>query len=205
MRFAYLPDRPVLEDLTLTARPGETIALVEPTGSGKSTFVSLVAKLWPPGAGTIAIDGHDLATVTSASLHEKLAMVTQDNFLFTGTVFDNIRLGRPEATDDEVRAAAALDILDLLETLPDGLATAVGERGSGLSFGQRQLVCFARAMIADPRRLFLDEATSAVDPLTEARIQAALVRLLAGRTSFVAHRLSTIRHAHQVLVLDRAR
>lgn len=205
--FAYVPGRPVLEGITLTARPGETVALVGPTGSGKSTLVNLVAKLWLPGEGAITIDGRDLRAVTGASLHERLAMVTQDNFLFVGSVLENVRFGRPGATDAEVRAAvAALDVLDLLESLPDGLATEVGERGGGLSLGQRQLVCFARAMLADPRILILDEATSAVDPLTEARVQSALGKLLAGRTSFVvAHRLSTIRHAHQVLVLERGR
>ncbi len=205
--FAYVPGRPVLSGISLTVPPGETVALVGPTGSGKSTLVSLVAKLWLPTEGTITLDGHDLRAVTSASLHDHLAMVTQDNFLFTGSVLENVRFGRPGATDAEVRAAiAALDVLDLLESLPEGLATPVGERGAGLSLGQRQLVCFARAMLADPRLLILDEATSAVDPLTEARLQAALVKLLDGRTSFVvAHRLSTIRHAHQVLVLDGGR
>jgi ATP-binding cassette subfamily B protein len=155
----------------------------------------------------VLVDGRDLSTVTSASLHRQLASVTQENFLFTGTVADNIRFGRPDATDDELREAVrSLDVLDVLESLPQGFQTRVGERGSGLSLGQRQLVCFARAMLANPRIVLLDEATSSVDAVTESRVQQALSRLLAKRTSFVvAHRLSTIRHADQVLVLHQGR
>jgi ATP-binding cassette subfamily B protein len=205
--FEYEPGRPVLTDVSLTALPGQTVALVGPTGGGKSTIMALVAKLYLPTRGVIRVDGRDLATVTSASLHRQIASVTQENFLFTGTVSENIRLGRPDATDAEVREAVrALDVLDVLEALPQGLQTRVGERGSGLSLGQRQLVCFARAMLANPRILLLDEATSSVDAVTEARVQQALSRLLAERTSFVvAHRLSTIRHADQVLVLHHGR
>jgi ATP-binding cassette subfamily B protein len=183
------------------------VALVGHTGGGKSTIMALVAKLYQPTGGLVLVDGRDLSTVTSASLHRQLASVTQENFLFTGTVADNIRFGRPDATDDELREAVrSLDVLDVLESLPQGFQTRVGERGSGLSLGQRQLVCFARAMLANPRIVLLDEATSSVDAVTESRVQQALSRLLAKRTSFVvAHRLSTIRHADQVLVLHQGR
>jgi ATP-binding cassette subfamily B protein len=202
--FAYEVGRPVLAGVSFTAEPGQTVALVGHTGGGKTTIMSLVAKLYLPTKGQILVDGHDLAAATSASLHRQIASVTQENFLFTGSIADNLRLGKPEATVDEMREAAqALDVLDLIDDLPQGFDTLVGERGAGLSLGQRQIVCFLRAMLAKPRILLLDEATSSVDAVTEARVQQALGRLLAGRTSFVvAHRLSTIRHADQVLVLD---
>ena len=205
--FGYDPARPVLHDVCFTAEPGQTIALVGHTGSGKSSIINLAAKFYLPTTGAVLVDGHDLRDVTSESLHRQMGMVQQQNFLFSGTVLENIRQARPEATDDEVRnAAAKLDCLDILEALPRGLQTEVGERGAGLSVGQRQLVCFVRAMLADPRLVILDEATSSIDAVTEARLQRALVALLQGRTSFVvAHRLSTIRHADCVLVLDQGR
>jgi ATP-binding cassette subfamily B protein len=205
--FGYDPARPVLHDLTFTAEPGQAIALVGHTGSGKSSIINLVTKFYLPGSGELRLDGREIRTITSRSLHRQMGIVPQQNFLFSGTVLDNLRAARPEATRAEVRAAAArLDCIDILDALPQGLDTPVGERGAALSVGERQLVCFTRALLADPRLVILDEATSAIDALTEARLQRALVSLLRGRTSFVvAHRLSTIRQADIVLVLDQGR
>ena len=205
--FGYDPAQPVLHDVNFSVAPGQTVALVGHTGSGKSSIINLVSKFYLPTSGELLVDGREIRTVTSHSLHRQMGMVQQQNFLFTGTVMENIRLSKPEATEAEVRdAARRLDCLDLFEALPQGLQTEIGERGAGLSVGQRQLVCFARALLADPRLVILDEATSAIDALTEARLQKALVELLRGRTSFVvAHRLSTIRHADIVLVLDQGR
>lgn len=205
--FEYSPGRRALSNVSFVAEPGHMVALVGPTGSGKSTLVNLVAKLALPSAGEVRIDGFEIRTLRSESLHGRIACVAQENFLFTGSVLDNVRMGRPSATDEEVRAAArALDVMDVIESMPRGFSTEVGERGSGLSLGQRQIVCFLRALLADPRIVLLDEATSSVDSVTEARIQRALTRLLAGRTSFVvAHRLSTIQKADLVLVLEAGR
>lgn len=205
--FEYTQGRPVLNDVSFIADPGQTIALVGHTGSGKTTIVSLLQKFYLPTSGRVLVDGHDLREVTGRSLHLQMGSVQQNNLLFAGTVLDNIRLARPDATESDVRKTLkALDCLDLIEALPAGLATVVGEQSASLSAGQRQLICFARALLVDPRILVLDEATSAIDSVTEARLQRALELLLRGRTSFVvAHRLSTIRKASLVLVLDQGR
>jgi len=205
--FGYVPGRLVLHQLNFTAEPGDSVALVGHTGSGKTSIINLVAKFYLPTAGAVRIDGREVRTLTGLSLHRQTGMVQQQNFLFTGTVLDNLRLGRPEATEAQVAAAAEeLGCRDLIEALPQGFHTELGERGGGLSVGQRQLLCFCRALLANPRIVILDEATSSIDALTEDRLQRALVTLLRGRTSFiVAHRLSTIRHASLVLVLDQGR
>jgi ATP-binding cassette, subfamily B, bacterial len=205
--FEYEAGRPVLKDISFVAEPGQTVALVGHTGSGKTTIVSLLQKFYLPTRGRVQVDGRDLLEATSDSLHAQMGSVQQSNVLFAGTVLDNIRFARPNATEAEVLATlSALDCLDLLEALPAGLQTRVGERSASLSMGQRQLICFARAMLADPRIVVLDEATSAIDSVTEMRLQKALEVLLRGRTAFVvAHRLSTIRKAGLVLVLDQGR
>ena len=207
VQFEYERGRPVLSDITFVAEPGQTVALVGHTGSGKTTLVALLQKLYLPTSGRVLVDGHDLLKATSDSLHSQMGSVQQNNFLFAGSVSDNIRFARPEATDDDVRATLrSLDCLDLIEALPSGLQTQVGEKSAALSLGQRQLICFARALLAEPRIVVLDEATSAIDSVTEARLQRALEILLRGRTAFVvAHRLSTIRKAGLVLVLDQGR
>lgn len=207
VHFAYRADRPVLHDVTFGASPGQTVALVGATGSGKSTIISLLARFYLPQAGRILIDGHDIRLVTADSLHRQMGIVLQHNYLFTGTVLDNIRYARPDASDEQVFAAArALGVYDAIAALAEGFQTAVGERGANMSVGQRQIICFTRAYLADPRILILDEATSSVDSITEMLIQRSLERLLAGRTTFVvAHRLSTIQRADQILVLEHGR
>lgn len=205
--FAYDPAKPVLNDVSFTAAPGQTVAIVGPTGAGKTTIISLLARFYDVSAGAVTVDGHDLRSVTQASLRSQMGIVPQDSFLFAGTIADNIRYGRLEASDAEVEAAArAANADEFITRLKDGYQSKVGERGSGLSQGQRQLIGIARAILAAPRILILDEATSSVDTRTEALIQSALNTLLKGRTSFViAHRLSTIRQADVILVLDAGR
>jgi ABC-type multidrug transport system fused ATPase/permease subunit len=205
--FAYSGDNPALCSIDLHIPPGQTVALVGATGAGKSTLAKLVARFYDPDHGRVLVDGHDLRDVTEHSLRSQLGIVPQESFLFSGTIRDNIAFGRPDATDDEVReAAAAVGAHEFVERLPEGYDTEVGERGGQLSAGQRQLVAFARAAAADPRILILDEATSNVDVRTEAQIERGLRRLLAGRTALViAHRLSTIRGAGRIVVLDRSR
>jgi len=200
-------DRLALDDIDLAIAPGETVALVGATGAGKSTFAKLVARFYDPTLGRVVIDGQDVRDVTYESLRSQLGIVPQEAFLFSGTVGSNIAFGAPDASDAEIEAAArAVGAHEFIASLEDGYATQVGERGGQLSAGQRQLVAFARAMIADPRILVLDEATSNVDLQTEARIEHGLRRLLAGRTAIViAHRLSTIRDASRIVVLAHGR
>jgi ATP-binding cassette subfamily B multidrug efflux pump len=205
--FAYEPDKPVLEDVSLEAQPGQTVALVGPTGAGKTTIISLLSRFYDVIEGAILIDGRDIRSVQLGSIRQQLGIVLQDTFLFSVTVMDNIRYGRLDATDEEVIAAARLANADrFIHRLPQGYQTQVSERGHNFSQGQRQLLAIARAVLADPRILILDEATSSVDTRTEVHIQQALLRLLEGRTAFViAHRLSTIRKADQVLVVNNHR
>ena len=203
VQFSYQPERPVLKGVSFTAQAGQCVAIVGATGSGKSTVAGLIAKFYLPEFGAVLIDGVDTRELSSPWLHCHLGIVPQQNHLFGGSILENIRVVEPGASLEEVRAAlVTLDCLETIDAIPNGLDAEVGERGSGLSLGQRQLVCFARALIADPRILILDEATSAIDPLTEARTQRAMRVLMEGRTSFVlAHRLSTLRHADQVIVM----
>jgi len=205
VHFAYSEgSAEVLHGVSFTVPAGGTIALVGHTGAGKSTIVKLLARFYDPTGGRITVDGNDLRDVTVASLRRQLGIVPQEGFLFAGTVRENIAFGRPDATDDDVRAAAeAVGAHEFIEALPEGYETNVQERGARLSIGQRQLVAFARALLADPRILILDEATSSVDIPTEARIEEALETLLRHRTAFVvAHRLSTIRRADMIVVLE---
>ena len=204
VRFAYGRGSEVLHGIDLDVPAGTTVALVGHTGAGKSTIAKLLARFYDPREGRITIDGHDLRAVTQESLRRQLGVVPQEGFLFAGTVRENILFGRPDASSDEIAAAAnAVGANDFILELEDGYETEVGERGSRLSLGQRQLVAFARALLADPRILVLDEATSSVDIGTERRIERALRLLLAGRTAFIiAHRLSTIRNADVIVVLE---
>ena len=201
---AYKKDQSVLNGISFTAEPGKSIAIVGPTGAGKTTIINLVPRFYDVTGGSVTIDGIDVRDVTGESLRHQIGIVLQDTFLFSTTVMENIRFGRPDATDDEVIEAAKLARVDtFVDRLSDGYQTVLGERGSGLSQGQRQLISIARAALGNPRILILDEATSSVDTRTERLIQQALNDLLKGRTSFViAHRLSTIRNVDEVLVLD---
>jgi subfamily B ATP-binding cassette protein MsbA len=205
--FQYATGPQVLHDLDFTARPGEVIALVGPSGAGKTTIINLLPRFYEASSGRILIDGIDIRDVTLVSLREQIGTVPQEPALFNGTIADNIQYGRLEATADEVRAAAqAANALEFIERLPDGFDTVVGERGTMLSGGQRQRVAIARAVLKNPRVLILDEATSALDTTSERLVQEALERLMTARTSFViAHRLSTVQHATRILVLDRGR
>jgi ATP-binding cassette subfamily B multidrug efflux pump len=203
VQFGYTPDTPVIKGMSLEAKAGQTIALVGPTGAGKTTIINLLTRFYDVNGGSISIDGTDIRQLKKADLRRQLGLVLQDTFLFSGTVMDNIRYGRLDATDEEcIQAAKLADADHFIRLLPNGYQTELSERAGNLSQGQRQMLAIARAVLADPGILILDEATSSVDTRTEAHIQAALLRLMEGRTSFViAHRLSTIREADQVVVI----
>jgi ATP-binding cassette subfamily B protein len=202
--FGYNPEQPIIKNMTLAAKAGQTIALVGPTGAGKTTIINLLTRFYEINGGCITIDGCDIRDVSKDDLRKKLGIVLQDTFLFADTVMENIRYGRLDATDEEcIEAAKLADIDHFIHQLPQGYQTKLSERASNLSQGQRQLMSIARAILSDPSILILDEATSSVDTRTEARIQKALLRLMEGRTSFViAHRLSTIRDADNVIVIN---
>ncbi|MDE4542788.1 ABC transporter ATP-binding protein [Thermoanaerobacterium sp. R66] len=202
--FFYEPEKPVLKNVSFKVNPGETIALVGPTGAGKSTIVNLISRFYEAVDGTVTIDGYDVKKVTLNSLRSQMGIVLQDTFIFAGTIYDNIRYGKPDATYEEVIAAAkAVHADEFITQLKDGYYTQVNERGSKLSVGQRQLISFARTLLKNPAIIILDEATSSIDTHTEILVQMALEELLKGRTSFViAHRLSTIRNANRIFVVE---
>lgn len=202
--FSYDDKVKVLDDVSFTIQPGETIALVGPTGAGKTTIVNLISRFYEATGGTVKIDGRDVREVALESLRRQMGIMTQDNFLFSGTIRENIRYGRLDATDEEIEAAArAVNAHDFIVKLEKGYDTELSERGGGLSVGQKQLLAFARTMVSDPKILILDEATSSIDTKTELLVQEGIEHLLAGRTSFViAHRLSTIRKADRIFVVD---
>ena len=204
VHFAYTPGTPIIKEMSLCAEAGQMVALVGPTGAGKTTIINLLSRFYEIDGGSIRVDGVDLRDIRKDDLRRRLGIVLQDTFLFSATVMENIRYGRLDATDEEcIDAARLADADPFIRQLPNGYDTMLSERAGNLSQGQRQLLAIARAVLADPSILILDEATSSVDTRTEARIQAALMRLMRGRTSFViAHRLSTIRNADQVLVID---
>ncbi len=202
--FGYVPEQPVLHGINLEALPKETIALVGPTGAGKSSIINLLCRFYDVQSGRVLVDGVDVRDVTIESLRRQLGIVLQDTFIFSGTIRENIRYGRIDATDEEVEEAAkVVGAHEFISNLPDGYDTEVRERGSRLSVGQRQLLSFARAILANPKILILDEATSSVDAYTEFLIQKALEKLFEGRTSVViAHRLSTVRNADRIYVIE---
>lgn len=205
--FSYEDGVPVLKDVSFDIKPGEMIALVGPTGAGKTTVVNLISRFYDAESGKVLIDGHDVKDVTIESLRHQMGIMTQDNFLFSGTIRDNIRYGKLDATDEEIEAAAkTVNAHDFIMKLEKGYDTELAERGSGLSVGQRQLIAFARTILSDPKILILDEATSSIDTKSELMVQAGIAAILKNRTSFViAHRLSTIRRADRIFVVDDGR
>lgn len=207
LNFEYVPGKPVLRGIDIDIQKGEKVALVGHTGSGKTTILNLLCKFYPVREGEIVIDGNDINQLQQSELRKQISLVPQAPYLFTGNVMDNIRVGNPDASDEAIALAIkSLDCSDLFERLPNGLMTEVGEHGKNISNGQRQLICFVRAMIRDPKIVLLDEATSSIDVLTEKRVQTALNLLLEGRTSvIIAHRLSTIVNADKIIVLDQGR
>jgi ATP-binding cassette, subfamily B, multidrug efflux pump len=207
VRFSYVPGQLVLQGLSFKVAPGETVALVGPTGSGKSSIMSLIHRFYDVSSGVVLVGGHDVRQVTQRSLGAQIAMVLQEPFLFTGTVMDNIRYNKTTATDTEViEAARTVGAHDLIQRLPNGYMTELNERGANLSMGQRQLISFARALIVDAPILVLDEATSSIDSQTEQQIQKALAVLLSGRSGLIiAHRLATVRHVDRILILSAGR
>jgi ABC-type multidrug transport system fused ATPase/permease subunit len=207
VRFGYAPDAPVLHDLQLELAPGEAVALVGPSGGGKTTIAHLAMRLYDPDAGRVTLDGHDLRAIASSDLRRVLAYVSQDPVLFAGTIADNVAFGRPNATRAEIEAACeAANAHGFIAALPDGYDTALGERGGSLSGGQRQRLAIARALLADPRVLILDEATSALDNQSEEAVREAIARLMAGRTTLIiAHRLNAIERADRIYVIAEGR
>ncbi|MGN6413181.1 ABC transporter ATP-binding protein [Flexivirga sp.] len=204
VRFGYAPDAPLIDDLSLAVRPGQTVAIVGPTGAGKTTLVNLIMRFYELDSGRILIDGQDITTISRHDLRSRIGMVLQDAWLFHGTIRDNIAYGRMDATEQQIQAAAQATFVDrFVRSLPDGYDTVIDEEGSGVSVGERQLITIARAFLADPAMLILDEATSSVDTRTEVLLQEAMAALRSDRTSFViAHRLSTIRDADTILVME---
>jgi len=202
--FGYDPEHPVLHSVSFSVRPRESVALVGPTGAGKSTIIKLLSRFYEQQSGSVRIDGHNVRDITQKSLREKMGIVLQESFLFKGTIMENIRYGRLDATDEEVaNAAKTVGAHEFISSLPEGYNTKIGERGAGLSVGQKQLVSFARALLRDPAILILDEATSSIDPYTDLLIRKAMKALLRNRTSvIIAHRLSTVRNADRILVID---
>ena len=205
--FAYEDGHPILNNINFTAKPGDTFAIVGPTGAGKTTIVNLISRFYNVGFGKVLIDGVDIESVTIHSLRTQMGVMMQDSFIFSGTIMDNIRYGNTEVSDDDViRAAKTVCAHDFIMGMENGYQTEINERGSRLSAGQRQLISFARALLADPKILILDEATSSIDTETEQILQRGFNELLKGRTSFIiAHRLSTIKNADCIMYVDDGR